>query len=91
MVVLFDIDGTLIDHDRAEAKAVRAFHSMTVQDEDLAGFLRRWRRAFDRHYNRHLAGELSLQQQRRERFRELFDSGLSDDDADRMSASYIDT
>jgi putative hydrolase of the HAD superfamily len=91
MVILFDIDGTLIDHDGAEAKAVRAFHAMTMQDEDLAGFLQRWRRAFERHYNRYLAGELSLQQQRRERFRELLDSGLSDGDADRLSASYIDT
>ncbi len=91
MVILFDMDGTLIDHDRAEAKAVRALHSIALNGEDPAAFLQRWRSAFDRHYNRYLRGELSLQQQRRERFRELFDSGLSDADADRMSASYIDS
>ena len=50
----------------------------------------RWRIAFERHYARYLAGELSLQRQRRERFREVFDPTLSDATADQLSAWYID-
>jgi putative hydrolase of the HAD superfamily len=90
MVILFDIDGTLIDHDGAEAIAVTTLRAVTQHNEDADDFLRRWRVAFERHYNRYLAGEISLQQQRRERFRELFGPGLSDNDADRLSAFYID-
>jgi len=89
MVILFDIDGTLIDHDSAEATAVAALRDRTGQTEDSVGFLRRWRSAFERHYNRYLAGELSIQEQRRERLREVFDPNLSDDAADRLIDSYI--
>jgi len=90
MVILFDIDGTLIDHDGAEAIAASALRVRTQHDEDPVGFLRRWRIAFEHHYARHLAGELSLQRQRRERFREVFDPTLSDATADQLSAWYID-
>jgi len=73
MVILFDIDGALIDHDSAEAIAVAGLRHRTGHTEDGVGFLRRWRSAFERHYNRHLAGELSIQEQRRERLHEVFD------------------
>src|SRR5579872_802266 len=68
MVILFDIDGTLIDHDAAEVIAIAALRGKIEHIEDAAGFLRRWRSAFELHYSRYLAGELSIQQQRRERF-----------------------
>jgi putative hydrolase of the HAD superfamily len=90
MVILFDIDGTLIDHDTAEAIAVAALSGRMGYSDDAVGFLQRWRSAFERHYNRYLAGELSIQQQRRERFREMFDPNLSDAAADQLSALYID-
>lgn len=90
MVVLFDIDGTLINHDGAESIAVAALHRRMGCTEDATVFLTRWRTAFERHYARYLAGELSIQQQRRERLRELLDPGLSDAGADQLSASYID-
>jgi FMN phosphatase YigB (HAD superfamily) len=57
MVILFDIDGTLIDHDAAEVIATAALRVKTEHTEDATGFLRRWRSAF---------GELSIQQQRRQ-------------------------
>src|SRR6516225_2288092 len=90
MVILFDIDGTLIDHDAAEVIAVAALQGKLEHTEEAAGFLRRYRSAFERHYNRYVAGELSIQQQRRERFREMFDPNLSDAAADQLSAVYID-
>jgi putative hydrolase of the HAD superfamily len=90
MVILFDIDGTLIDHDAAEAIAVAALRrALRFQEEDSL-FLRRWRVALERHYDRYLAGELTLQEQRRERFREVFGGALSDGDADRWSAAFLD-
>ena len=90
MVILFDIDGTLIDHDTAETVAVAALHRRVSNREDGVSFYRRWRSAFDRYYARYLAGELSLQQQRRARFREVVDPELSDHAADQMSDAYID-
>jgi putative hydrolase of the HAD superfamily len=90
MVILFDIDGTLINHDAAEVIGTAALRRKTEHTEDAADFLRRWRSAFERHYNRYLAGELTIQQQRRERFREVFDANLSDSAADQLSAFYID-
>ena len=90
MVVLFDIDGTLIDHDAAEAIAVAVLRGEVARSEDPAGFLHRWRIAFDRHFSRYLAGELSIQQQRRERFREVAGAGLSEAAVDRLSAFYIE-
>src|ERR1051326_4129312 len=90
MVVLFDIDGTLIDHDAAEAVAVATLGGEVARSEDPADFLRRWRIAFDRHYSRYLAGELSIQQQRRERFREVVDASLPEAVVDQLSAFYIE-
>ena len=66
MVILFDIDGTLIDHDTAETIAVAALGGRMEHTDDAVGFLQRWRSAFERHYTRYLAGELSIQEQRRE-------------------------
>jgi putative hydrolase of the HAD superfamily len=90
VVILFDIDGTLIDHDAAEAVAVTALHGRMSHAQDAAAFLQLWRNAFERHYSRYLEGELTIQQQRRERFREVFDSPLSDEAADQLSASYVE-
>jgi putative hydrolase of the HAD superfamily len=89
MVILFDIDGTLIDHDRAEMIAVSALCGRMGHAHDAVGFLQRWRSAFERHYKRYLAGELSIQQQRRERFREVVDPNLSDAAADQLSTLYV--
>jgi len=89
MVILFDIDGTLINHDTAEMIAVAALRVRTGHTHDAVGFRRRWQSAFERHYSRYLAGELSIQQQRRERFREVVDPNLSDAAADQLSTLYI--
>lgn len=82
MVILFDIDGTLIDHDAAEIAAVTALLGRMSHTQDAVAFLQLWRSTFEKHYSRYLRGELSIQQQRRERFREVFDSTLSDDAVD---------
>jgi putative hydrolase of the HAD superfamily len=89
VVILFDIDGTLIDHDSAERAAVADLHGRLGRTEPFSVLLSAWKTAFDRHYARYLAGELTIEQQRRERFREALDTRLSDDAADRLSAFYL--
>ena len=90
MVILFDIDGTLIDHNQAEAIAVAALRHRLGVSEPGGAFLERWRTALERHYSGYLAGELSIQEQRRERLREVVEPTLSDTAADELIAAYID-
>jgi len=90
MVILFDIDGTLIDHDTAEICALDTLRARMRHEEDSAEFMRRWRIAFERHYNRYLLGELSIEEQRRERFREVFDPAMADAVADQWIAFYLE-
>ncbi len=89
MVILFDIDGTLIDHDGAERVAVEILRRKLGLAEPPEAFLARWHEILERHYDRYLAGELTLQGQRRERFREAVDSSLTDEAADRLSDAYL--
>lgn len=86
--VLFDLDDTLVDLDRAARSAIRVHladlglpHDDTTPD--------RWRAAEERHFGRFLAGELGFQEQRRERVRELLDRDLEDDAADTWFAEYL--
>ena len=90
MVVLFDVDGTLIDHDSAETVAVSALHRRLRLDGTPDEFHIRWRAALERHYARFLAGEVSSEEQRRARLREIVDPGLSDAAADAIVAGYLD-
>ncbi|MBY0503658.1 MAG: HAD family hydrolase [Bryobacteraceae bacterium] len=89
MVVFFDIDGTLIDHDSAERTAVSALSDSLGRTGPVETLLESWKTAFDIHYARYLAGELTLQQQRRERLRDALDPSLSDAGADHLSALYL--
>ena len=66
--VLFDIDGTLFDHEHASGGSLRA--QIEVEGDDLdeaahAEALAEWRRLEALHYPDYLSGELSLDEQRR--------------------------
>ena len=81
--VLFDLDGTLLDHEGAAAEAItRAF-----PDANPAWLVPRWRELTEEAVDRYLAGELTLAAQRRARIvplaREL---GLGDWDEARADA-----
>ncbi|MEU8803695.1 HAD family hydrolase [Spirillospora sp. NPDC048819] len=81
--VLFDLDGTLLDHEGAAAEAIiRSF-----PDADPAWLVPRWTELSEAAIDRYLAGELSLAAQRRARIvplaREL---GLGDWDDARADA-----
>ncbi|GAA2132691.1 HAD family hydrolase [Actinomadura napierensis] len=81
--VLFDLDGTLLDHAGAAAEAISA----SFPDEDPERLVRRWLELIDASVDRYLAGELTFAEQRRARIvplaREL---GLGDWDEERADA-----
>jgi putative hydrolase of the HAD superfamily len=91
VLILFDIDDTLLDDAGATNEAVRAFHTSLARDESLEAFRLRWRDSLDRHFTRYLARELSFQGQRRERIRDALQAELSDAEADRLFAGYLES
>ncbi|MFD0687582.1 HAD family hydrolase [Actinomadura fibrosa] len=88
--MLFDLDGTLLDHDGASAEAiVRAF-----PDADPGDLVRRWQAISEAAIDRYVAGGLGLAEQRRARAVALArDLGLGtwdDARADAWFARYLD-
>ena len=91
--ILFDVDGTLVDDDRAVLLALSSFHAihgpkLGISADDL---VTRWKQLLDIHFARYLAGELSMQQQRRARILDLFAASkinLSPESADSVFATY---
>lgn len=81
--VLFDLDGTLLDHTGAAADAITA----AFPGEDPGRLVRRWLELTEASVDRYLAGELTFAEQRRARIvplaREL---GLGDWDDARADA-----
>lgn len=91
--VLFDVDGTLMDDDHAVLLALTAFHAKYGSQLGLSitDLVARWKELLSLHFHRYLAGEASMQEQRRARIRDLFAHcrpGLSPADADRLFADY---
>lgn len=85
--ILFDIDGTLIDHDAAAHRAALELCDRLALPQE--GFAERWDEAFQRHYARFMAGEVSLTEQRRARLREASGMEWSDVEADAMMREYL--
>lgn len=92
-MIFFDIDGTLVDHRRAEQAAALAFHRdhSTVFPEPPDDFSAHWHAVAEKHIHRHLAGEISFQGQRRARLQELFahQRQLTDEEADDLFSGYL--
>lgn len=94
-MVLFDLDDTLFDHQRAVGMGVtakrRADGGAPAAADDAAE-IRRWHQLEEVHYSRYLHGELDLQEQRRVRVQEfLHHHGilLEDAAADSWYADYL--
>jgi putative hydrolase of the HAD superfamily len=70
--VLFDLDGTLMDHDAARVAGLAAHLAALSPDlsaDDLAHLDGEWRRLEALHYDEYAAGRISFQEQRRRRVR----------------------
>jgi putative hydrolase of the HAD superfamily len=90
-MIFFDIDGTLVDHEKASAAASLVFYD---QFAALLGGAREefpllWEATLTRHFKRFCRGEISLIAQRRDRVREVFnDPALSDEEVDRRHEAF---
>ncbi|MEV0663596.1 HAD family hydrolase [Actinomadura luteofluorescens] len=87
--VLFDLDGTLLDHDAAARRAVVGM----FPGEDPARLAARWAELTEETIDRYLAGELSFAEQRRLRIvtlaRELGLGAWDDARADAWLAGFV--
>lgn len=88
MLILFDIDDTLIDHGTAERIAAGHLHRLLQLPGLREDFLQDWTIALDHHFARFLAGKVSHQGQRRDRIRDVVDLSLPDKEADVIYAEY---
>lgn len=86
--VLFDVDGTLVDHDAAQRAALLGHLAALGEVADEAAW-QRWRELEEHHYARYLAGELTFAEQRRERARAMTGGLLADDACDAWFAGYL--
>ncbi|QSB06861.1 HAD family hydrolase [Natronoglycomyces albus] len=95
--VLFDLDGTLLDHDTASATAVvtsfRAEPSITLLDEPH--LIKRWEQLQETYIRRYFNGEMTFHEQRRARVRAIVQElGLGEwnqDRIDRWCEHYLET
>lgn len=89
MVVLFDLDETLLDHRTTERAAATALHRIADLKRPVDEFVAAWAAALERHFQRYLDGELSYEEQRRARVREAIDPRLTDEAVDRLLEQYL--
>lgn len=93
LAILFDIDGTLMDDDRAVSLALGSFHASRGHELGLSleCLAARWKDLLNLHFTRYLAGEISMEEQRRARVLDLFaptKRRLTPAEADRLFATY---
>lgn len=94
MIVLFDIDGTLVDHKFAEkAGAIEYYHKQkSVFKISELEFIKLWGDLADKYFKRYLNKELSFNEQRMSRIKELFRTvgiELTDQDAEPEFNTYL--
>jgi putative hydrolase of the HAD superfamily len=94
--VLFDLDGTLMDHDGARTAGLAAHvgeRLPNARGQELARIDGEWRRLEALHYDEYARGECSFEQQRRRRVRGLHEwlglAAPSDADADAWFGGYL--
>jgi putative hydrolase of the HAD superfamily len=70
---LFDLDGTLVDHDGAAASAVEQWLTGAglAHVENIAGLISAWHEIADEHMPSYRTGKLTFQGQRRARLCEF--------------------
>lgn len=92
MFIFFDIDGTLIDHERASAIASIKFldHFADVLPYSHDEFPSIWNAILNKHFEMFSRGEVSFTEQRYNRMKELFSNPvLSAEEADASFQIYL--
>ncbi|WP_175639151.1 HAD family hydrolase [Metabacillus schmidteae] len=91
-MIFFDIDGTLLDHDRAESMGAIDFlkdNRNELEYSDIK-FVEVWNKLSEKYFNKFLAKEISFQDQRRMRIKELFGQYLTNEQADSKFNTYLE-
>ena len=85
-MIFFDLDGTLLDHKSSELLGVESFYEEYKYyfrfEKEI--FYKLWCQISDKYFNKYLKGDISFDQQRIERIKELFSYSnikLTDEDA----------
>lgn len=95
-VILFDLDGTLLDDETATAAGLDALHAqyahrIPYSRGRLTGV---WLQLIESYFPRYLSGEMTMQEQRRARVRAIFAADVAmcnDEDADAAYAAFLDS
>ena len=91
--LFFDIDGTLLDHDRAEDQAGELFfgkHRDILKAQTASEFSTQWRDASSRYMEQFLRGRMTFAEQRTRRCREVIGRAVSDQEAEAIFADYLE-
>lgn len=96
--MLFDLDGTLVDHDSAAREGVIRWltgEGLATEEQCAGGLIDMWDELVEKHFPAFLDGEISFQDQRRRRLRDFLPNlGLRagtwrDEELDRTFAIYL--
>ncbi|MFJ9727651.1 HAD family hydrolase [Streptomyces sp. NPDC101209] len=90
--VVWDVDDTLFDYTTADREGMRshlAAEGLLTGEETPEQALARWREITDRQWARFSAGELSFEEQRRERIRVFLGTPLAAAEADAWFGRYM--
>lgn len=98
-VVLFDLDGTLVDHDSALRQGLIGWltsKELATEQQCLDGLVALWDEVAERHFPAFRAREITFQEQRRRRLREFLPQlrvdtvGLDEATLDRIFKDYLE-
>jgi putative hydrolase of the HAD superfamily len=89
MLILFDVDDTLLDDATATREAVDALREHLELGVPVLEFRTRWFDSLRRHFARYITGQVDFQEQRRARIRDALAADLSDLDADEIFDVYL--
>ena len=91
-MIFFDIDGTLVDHEKAQYIAAAAFQKKHAArfPEPTETFLARWHALAEKHFERYVKGLTTEEGKRRDRLRELFgEQDMPDAQADEIFGYFM--
>jgi putative hydrolase of the HAD superfamily len=91
IVIFFDIDATLLDHDQAEKMGAIDFYKDFENELELSKyeFVDLWFNLSKKYFEKFLTKELSFQEQKRMRIKDLFGHHLNNEQADSKFENYL--
>lgn len=91
--VIFDLDGTLLDHDKAQRAALHSWlPEYSLSAEEIERLVPLWFELEERHYPAWRRGEVSFQEQRRRRLRDFLPAAgvpVEEESLDSVFGGYL--